>query len=112
MTKSPWSISDRQKRETSREQAFCSSGVPLRGCWAMAPVETEMDSSVSAKKNFRIVFLRSDKGDSVGASLSTPLRRAQPKRRVIICRWLVRFNARGLGWFRRLEALRIAAKFA
>src|ERR1700733_9956348 len=83
MTKSPWSISVRQKRETSREQAFCSSGVPLR-CWAMAPVETEMDSSVSAKKNFRIVFLHSGGGNSVGASLSTPLRRAQPKRRVII----------------------------
>ena len=32
----------------------------LRGCWAMAPVETDSDNRMSARKNLRIVFLRSD----------------------------------------------------
>src|SRR3954454_16938252 len=84
MTKSPWSISDRQNRDTSREHAFCSLGVPLRCCWAMAPVETDTASSVSAKKNFRIVFLRRDRGIWLEGRLARHRGGAQPKRRVII----------------------------
>jgi hypothetical protein len=38
-------------------QAFCSSGVPLRCCWAKAPDEAETDNRVSARRNLRIVFL-------------------------------------------------------
>src|SRR6478672_4013071 len=58
MVKSPWSITGRQNFCTSRLQAFCSSGVPLRCCcWAMAPDETEIDNRVSARRNLRIVFL-------------------------------------------------------
>src|SRR4029450_11342872 len=60
MVKSPWSITGRQNFCTSRLQAFCSSGVPLRdccGCWAKAPDETVSDNKVSARRNLRIVFL-------------------------------------------------------
>src|SRR3954468_865256 len=56
MVKSPWSITGRQKRCTSRAQAFCSSGVPLR-CWAKASDETAIDNRESARKSLRIVFL-------------------------------------------------------
>jgi len=45
-------------------QAFCSSGVPLRCCWAMAPVDADSDSRISAKKNLRIVFLHCDGRES------------------------------------------------
>ena len=41
----------------------CSSGVPLRCgccCWAKARPGTDSDNRVSARKNFRIVFLHSD----------------------------------------------------
>src|SRR5579862_5228585 len=62
MVKSPWSITGRQKRWTSRAQARCSSGVPLR-CWAMAPVDADIDKSVSAKTNLRIIFLHSGTGE-------------------------------------------------
>src|SRR6266850_5691190 len=57
MVKSPWSITGRQNFCTSRVQAFCSSGVPLRCCWAKAPDEAETDNRVSARRNLRIVFL-------------------------------------------------------
>ena len=40
MVKSPWSITGRQNFCTSRVQAFCSSAVPLRCCWAKASDET------------------------------------------------------------------------
>src|SRR5258707_382242 len=54
----------RQKRWTSRVQAFCSSGVPLRCCWAMAPVDTDNDNRIRAKKNLRIVFFHFDGRES------------------------------------------------
>src|SRR5437899_7154733 len=57
MVKSPWSITGRQNFCTSRVQAFCSSGVPLRCCWAKAPDEAVSDNRVSATRNLRIVFL-------------------------------------------------------
>jgi len=34
--------------------------VPLRCCWAMAPVDTDNDNRIRAKKNLRIVFLHFD----------------------------------------------------
>jgi len=46
-----------QKRVTSREQAFCSSGVPLRACWAKASDETGIDNRKRPKRTLRIVFL-------------------------------------------------------
>src|SRR3954447_5680318 len=58
ITKSPWSITLRQWRWTSRLQAACSSGVPLRCCcWATAPVETVRDNKVSARRDLRTVIL-------------------------------------------------------
>src|SRR4029078_13697218 len=64
MVKSPWSITGRQWRWTSREQAACSCAVPLRcgcscGCgWPIAPVQTD-DNRMSAMGNLSIVFLHS-----------------------------------------------------
>src|SRR5436190_22483782 len=49
MVKSPWSITERQCFCTSREQAFCSSGVPLR-CWAKASDETADDNKERTRK--------------------------------------------------------------
>src|SRR4051812_2727896 len=60
MKKTPCSIIARQKRWTSRAHAFCSSGVPLRCCWAIAAVEADRESSASARKILRIVFFRCD----------------------------------------------------
>src|ERR1700737_432597 len=60
MVKSPWSITGRQNRWKSRAHAFCSSGVPLRSCWAKASDETGIDNKKRAKgaeRNLRIVFL-------------------------------------------------------
>src|SRR5258708_2845780 len=50
-------MTGRQKRVTSREQAFCSSGVPLRACWAKASDETGIDNRKRPKRTLRIVFL-------------------------------------------------------
>src|SRR6267142_6323835 len=55
-------ITGRQSFWTSRLQAFCSSGVPLR-CGspaAMALEETGIDNRISAKRKLRIVFLHSE----------------------------------------------------
>src|SRR3954454_5191162 len=56
MVKSPWSITGRQKRCTSRVQAFCSSGVPLRAC-ADAPLDMESDNRLIDRTSLSIVFL-------------------------------------------------------
>jgi hypothetical protein len=79
----------------------------------MAPLETDTDSSVSAKKSFRIVFLHSDRRILVSsASINTPLRSAQPKRRLDRDRRLVRYRKRAAcGMVQRPKALSIAAKF-
>src|SRR5579864_2176003 len=47
----------RQNFCTSCAQAFCSSGVPLCVCWAMAPPEIDSDSRAATKNVLRIVFL-------------------------------------------------------
>src|SRR4029453_17009195 len=60
MVKSPWSITGRQNFCTSRVQAFCSSAVPLRCCWAKACDESGIDNKVSARRSLRIVFLHFD----------------------------------------------------
>jgi len=59
MTKSPWSITDRQWRETSLVQAFCSSAVPLRPApCASAEVETDARTSAVTSKDFNITTLQ------------------------------------------------------
>src|SRR5271165_1610583 len=55
-------MTGRQKRCTSRAQAFCSSAVPLRCgeiCWAEAEVEIDSEMA-STRKNFCILFFHSD----------------------------------------------------
>jgi hypothetical protein len=53
-------MTGRQNFWTSRLQAFCSSGVPLRAGSAMALEETGIDNRISAKRKLRIVFLHSE----------------------------------------------------
>jgi ABC-type polysaccharide/polyol phosphate transport system ATPase subunit len=54
------SMTGRQNFCTSRVQAFCSSAVPLRCCWAKATFdETDIDNKMRARRDLRIVFLHS-----------------------------------------------------
>jgi hypothetical protein len=61
-------------------QAFCSSAVPPRCCWAKAPDEAESDNKVSARRNLRIVFLH--------FGSKNPVPRFAPER--ILCGWQAR----------------------
>jgi len=77
-------MTGRQNFWTSRLQAFCSSGVPLRAGSAMALEETGIDNRISAKRKLRIVFLHSEAREKSipisGGHVETDLLRLQMPR--------------------------------